>query len=79
MSRTNHICLMATYNEWMSAKVYEAARGLSDEVLSADRKAFFWLYSRDSEPLSGRRYNLAEAIRQAPNEPLGTGAGEAAS
>ncbi|MBD9562484.1 DinB family protein [Pseudomonas sp. PDM09] len=41
MSRTSHICLMATYNEWMSAKVYEAARGLSDEVLSADRKAFF--------------------------------------
>ncbi|MGF6489024.1 hypothetical protein ABH904_002797 [Pseudomonas frederiksbergensis] len=41
MSRTSHICLMATYNEWMSAKVYEAARDLSDEELSADRKAFF--------------------------------------
>ena len=41
MNRTSHICLMATYNEWMSAKVYETARGLSDEVLSADRKAFF--------------------------------------
>lgn len=41
MSRTSHICLMATYNEWMSAKVYEAARSLSDEELSADRKAFF--------------------------------------
>ncbi|KNH47618.1 DinB family protein [Pseudomonas lini] len=41
MSRTSHICLMATYNEWMNAKVYAAVRGLSDEELSADRKAFF--------------------------------------
>lgn len=41
MSRTSHICLMATYNGWMNAKVYEAARSLSDEELSADRKAFF--------------------------------------
>jgi uncharacterized damage-inducible protein DinB len=41
MSRTSHIYLMATYNEWMSAKVHEAARNLSDEELSADRKAFF--------------------------------------
>lgn len=41
MSRTNHICLMATYNEWMNAKVYEAARKLPDEALSANRKAFF--------------------------------------
>lgn len=41
MSRTNHVCLMATYNEWMNAKIYEAARSLPDEELSADRKAFF--------------------------------------
>lgn len=41
MSRTSHICLMATYNEWMNAKVYAAARSLSDEELSTDRKAFF--------------------------------------
>ena len=41
MSRTSHIRLMATYNEWMNAKVYEAARSLSDEELSADKKAFF--------------------------------------
>jgi uncharacterized damage-inducible protein DinB len=32
---------MATYNEWMNAKIYEAARSLSDEELSVDRKAFF--------------------------------------
>jgi uncharacterized damage-inducible protein DinB len=41
MSRTSHICLMATYNEWMNAKIYEAARSLPDEELSVDRKAFF--------------------------------------
>ncbi len=41
MSRTRHIRLMATYNEWMNAKIYEAARSLPDEELSVDRKAFF--------------------------------------
>lgn len=41
MSRTNHICLMATYNQWMNAKIYEASRSLPDEELSLDRKAFF--------------------------------------
>ena len=41
MSRTSHVCLMATYNEWMNAKVYEAAASLPDEALSVDRKAFF--------------------------------------
>jgi uncharacterized damage-inducible protein DinB len=32
---------MAEYNEWMNAKLYEAAKGLPDEELSANRKAFF--------------------------------------
>jgi uncharacterized damage-inducible protein DinB len=41
MSRTGHICLMATYNEWMNAKIYEAAKSLPDEELSVNRKAFF--------------------------------------
>jgi len=41
VSRTSHICLMASYNEWMNAKVYEAARNLPEEELSANRKAFF--------------------------------------
>ncbi|MBK5519626.1 DinB family protein [Pseudomonas sp. TH10] len=41
MDRTNHICLMAIYNDWMNAKVYEAARSLTDEQLSVDRQAFF--------------------------------------
>lgn len=39
--RPDHICLMATYNDWMNAKVYEAARSLTDVELSVDRKAFF--------------------------------------
>ncbi|MER1939889.1 DinB family protein [Castellaniella sp. FW104-16D08] len=41
MTRTEHICLMAEYNEWMNAKLYEAARRLPDQELLADRKAFF--------------------------------------
>ncbi|MNC16460.1 DinB family protein [compost metagenome] len=41
MSRTSHICLMATYNKWMNEKVYQSARKLPDEELAADRKAFF--------------------------------------
>lgn len=41
MSRTQHICLLAEYNLWMNAKLYEAAMTLSDNDLVADRKAFF--------------------------------------
>lgn len=41
MNRTEHICLMAEYNTWMNAKLYEAAKGLSDAELSANRKAYF--------------------------------------
>lgn len=41
MNRTQQIALMATYNQWMNQKVYEAARSLSDEDLLADRRAFF--------------------------------------
>jgi uncharacterized damage-inducible protein DinB len=41
MSRTNHICLMAKYNEWMNVKVYEAAMSLDESELIANRKAFF--------------------------------------
>ena len=41
MSRTDHTCLMAKYNEWMNARLYEAAMTLPGEELAADRKAFF--------------------------------------
>src|SRR3546814_484415 len=41
MTRTEHICLMAEYNEWMNAKICEAAKGLPDQELVADRKAYF--------------------------------------
>ena len=41
MSRTDHIYLMAAYNEWMNAKLYDAAKSLPSEELIADRKAFF--------------------------------------
>jgi len=37
----NHIALMAGYNQWMNARVYEAAGKLSQEDLAVDRKAFF--------------------------------------
>lgn len=41
MSRIDPICLMAEYNEWMNAKLYEAAINLPIEALNANRKAFF--------------------------------------
>ena len=41
MTRTSYVCLMAAYNEWMNAKLYDAAGTLPDEELAADRKAFF--------------------------------------
>ena len=41
MTTCSHIVLMATYNEWMNAKVYEAAGKLSPQELAADRGAFF--------------------------------------
>lgn len=41
MNRTQHVALMATYNQWMNRKVYEAASRLSDDDLLADRGAFF--------------------------------------
>lgn len=41
MSVRDHVVLMATYNEWMNARLYEAAGQLSLQELLADRKAFF--------------------------------------
>ena len=41
MNRTDQICLMAKYNEWMNAKLYQAALTLPGAELSADRGAFF--------------------------------------
>ncbi len=41
MTTCSHIVLMASYNEWMNAKLYETAGKLSPEQLAADRKAFF--------------------------------------
>lgn len=36
-----HIVLMASYNQWMNAKVYEAAGRLPQDELIVNRKAFF--------------------------------------
>ena len=41
MSLREHFDLLATYNEWMNAKVYEAAARLVPAELHADRGAFF--------------------------------------
>ena len=41
MTACSHIVLMASYNEWMNARLYEAAGKLSPQKLAADRKAFF--------------------------------------
>jgi uncharacterized damage-inducible protein DinB len=41
VNRTEHIALLATYNQWMNRKVLDAAHRLNDEELLADRGAFF--------------------------------------
>ena len=41
MSVRDHVVLMATYNEWMNARLYEAAGTLSPQELLSDRTAFF--------------------------------------
>lgn len=41
MSVREHFVLMASYNQWMNVKLYEAAGKLSQQELAMDRKAFF--------------------------------------
>lgn len=41
MSICSHVVLLASYNAWMNAKLYEAAEKLSPQELAVDRKAFF--------------------------------------
>tara|TARA_R110000823_G_scaffold303527_1_gene424929 strand:+ start:994 stop:1542 length:549 start_codon:yes stop_codon:yes gene_type:complete len=41
MSLKNHFELLATYNQWMNSKIYEAAGQLSETDLAKDRGAFF--------------------------------------
>lgn len=41
MSLREHFELMAAYNHWMNAKIYEAAGGLDPAELARDRGAFF--------------------------------------
>ena len=41
MSLKEHFQLLAAYNQWMNAKVYEAAGRLSASELARDRGAFF--------------------------------------
>ena len=41
MSLTEHFKLLAIYNQWMNAKMYDAAAHLSAEELARDRGAFF--------------------------------------
>jgi uncharacterized damage-inducible protein DinB len=41
MSSLDHVRMMAGYNEWMNARMYETAAKLSPEELSRDRGAFF--------------------------------------
>jgi uncharacterized damage-inducible protein DinB len=41
VNRTEQIVLMATYNQWMNRKVYDAAATLPDADLQLDRRAFF--------------------------------------
>lgn len=41
VNRIEQIALMASYNQWMNRKLYDAAGKLSDAELAVDRKAFF--------------------------------------
>ncbi len=41
VNRTEHIALMANYNQWMNRKLYDAALTLTDADLAMDRQAFF--------------------------------------
>lgn len=41
MSQLDHLVLLAKYNRWMNAKLYEAAATLPASVLREDRGAFF--------------------------------------
>ncbi|MDP9525825.1 DinB family protein [Pseudomonas protegens] len=41
MKRTEHLCLMARYNQWMNAKLYQAAMSLPEAQIVLDRQAFF--------------------------------------
>lgn len=80
MKFCDHVCLMASYNQWMNASLYEAAGGLPAEALAADRGAFFgsilgtlnhlvvadtiWLKRFASHPA---RYAALEPVRQLPD------------
>ncbi|TFY87510.1 DUF664 domain-containing protein [Pseudomonas kairouanensis] len=41
MNRIEHIALLASYNQWMNRKLYEASARLNDAQLVLDRQAFF--------------------------------------
>lgn len=41
MSLKNHFELLASYNQWMNSKIYEAAGQLGTDELAQDRRAFF--------------------------------------
>lgn len=41
MSERDHFLLLAEYNAWMNAKLYEAAASLPADELNADKGAFF--------------------------------------
>jgi uncharacterized damage-inducible protein DinB len=79
MNRTDHVCLMARYNEWMNANLYKAAMSLPSEEIVADRQAFFgsilgtlnhlvvadtmWLQRFATHPAN---YSVLDAVRNVP-------------
>lgn len=40
MQLTEHLCLMAKYNQWMNTQLYEAALKLSTKELAKNRGGF---------------------------------------
>jgi uncharacterized damage-inducible protein DinB len=79
LERIAHIRLMATYNQWMNAKLYDAAAALPRAELMADKGAFFksvfgtlshiavgdhiWLHRFATHPAG---YAALEPVRQLP-------------
>ena len=61
MNLTHHVRLMAAYNGWLNAKLYEAAGTLSCRGAAAGKKCVLWLHHRHLESHCCRGYDLAEA------------------
>ncbi len=59
MKLQQHFKLMATYNEWMNAQVYDTASKLSTTELAEERGAYFGSIFWHFKSYRGSRHALA--------------------